>query len=63
MFTKEEFEKFFNLVQMSGSHDQMDRFHSRLEMPKFVDSCGRHKCDEMWKLIESGVTPSTLEID
>ncbi|QCW18488.1 hypothetical protein bas09_0058 [Changchunvirus paulsarasin] len=61
-FTKEQFSEFFRLVQMSGSCNQMDRINSRLDMPKFIKEHGRDKCNEMWRLIESGVTPSTLEI-
>ena len=60
MFTKEEFEQFFRLVNMSGSADQMQRINARLDMPAFIKSVGRPACDKMWSLIESGVTPATL---
>lgn len=61
MFTKDEFQQFFRLVNMSGSADQMDRINSRLEMPKFIEAVGRPACDKMWALIENcGITPATL---
>ena len=63
MFPKEQFTKFFRLVTMSGSGNQMDRINARLDMPKFVAETGRDKCNEMWKLIENGVTPATLKIE
>lgn len=60
MFTKEEFQQFFRLVNMSGSADQMQRINARLDMPAFVKAVGRPVCDKMWSLIENGVTPTTL---
>lgn len=60
MFTKEEFQQFFRLVNMSGSADQMQRINARLDMPAFVKSVGRPVCDKMWSLINQGVTPATL---
>lgn len=63
MFTREQFGKFFKLVNMGCSSDQMDRINSRLDMPKFIKEVGRDKCDEMYKLIENGVTPATLKIE
>lgn len=61
MFTKEEFARFFKLVQMSGSADQMDRINCRIDMPVFIKEVGRDKCDLMWQAIESGATPAKLD--
>lgn len=61
MFSKDQFVEFFNLVNKSGSPNQIDRIHARLEMPQFIEAVGKAKCDEMWELIKSGVTPSTLD--
>ena len=63
MFTREQFGKFFKLVNMSRSSDQMDRIDSRLDMPEFINEVGRDKCDEMYELIVNGVTPSTLKVE
>lgn len=63
MFTREQFGKFFKLVNMSRSSDQMDRINSRLDMREFIKEVGRVKCDEMHELIENGVTPATLKIE
>ena len=60
MFSKAQFTEFFNLVQKSGSSNQMDRIHARLDMPQFIEAVGRDKCDQMWELIKKGVTPSTF---
>lgn len=62
-FTKEKFAEFFRLVELGGSCYQMDRINSRMEMPGFIEKTGRDKCDEMYALIEAGVTPSTLEVE
>lgn len=59
MFSKDQFVEFFNLVNKSGSANQIDRIHARLEMPQFIEAVGREKCDEMWELIKRGATPST----
>lgn len=61
MFTKEEFSRFFKLVEMSGSANQMDRINCRIDMPLFIKEVGRDKCDKMWELIAFGVTPSTVD--
>ncbi|MEG2969485.1 MAG: hypothetical protein RSC54_24075 [Pseudomonas sp.] len=61
MFNRTQFERFFNLVNASGSSDQMDRINSRLDMPKFVREVGRLSCDRMYALIDNGVTPSTIK--
>lgn len=61
MFNRTQFGRFFNLVQASGSANQMDRINSRLDMPKFIEEVGRSTCDRMWKLIEGGATPATLK--
>lgn len=50
-YTQEEFDEFKELVELSGSHDQLDRIHSRMRMPKFIERVGRYKCDEMWKVL------------
>lgn len=47
-YTKQEYSRFVRLVRMSGSHDQMDRITSRLEMPKLVKELGQEKCQAMW---------------
>lgn len=47
-YTKQEYSRFTRLVRMSGSHDQMDRITSRLEMPKLVKELGQEKCQAMW---------------
>lgn len=61
MFNRTHFGRFFNLVNASGSSNQMDRINSRLDMPKFVKEVGSDVCDKMYALIESGVTPTTLK--
>lgn len=61
MFNRTQFGRFFNLVNASGSADQMDRINSRLDMPKFIKEVGRETCDRMYKLITDGKTPSTLK--
>lgn len=63
MFTREQFTEFFRLVQMGGSANQMYRINSRIDMPEFIEKTGREVCDEMYKLINDGVTPSTLSGD
>lgn len=50
-YTQEEFDEFEELVELSGSHDQMDRIYSRLQMPEFIRRVGKAKCDEMWKVL------------
>ena len=49
-YTKQEYSRFVRLVRMSGSHDQMDRITSRLEMPKLVEELGQEKCQAMWEV-------------
>lgn len=49
-YTKQEYSRFVRLVRMSGSHDQMDRITSRLEMPKLVKELGQEKCQAMWEV-------------
>lgn len=51
MFTREQFETFFRLVNMCGSHDQMQRINGRIDMGPFVKEAGRDKCDRMYALI------------
>lgn len=36
MFSKDQFVDFFSLVNKSGSANQIDRIHARLEMPQFI---------------------------
>lgn len=50
-YTQEEFDEFEKLVNLSGSHDQMDRIHSRMRMPKFIERVVKAKCDEMWEVL------------
>lgn len=50
-YTQEEFNEFEELVKLSGSHDQLDRIHSRMRMPKFIERVGKAKCDEMWAVL------------
>lgn len=52
-YTKDEYRRFVRLVRMSGSHDQMDRITSRLEMPKLVKELGKEKCQAMWDVCEA----------
>lgn len=52
-YTQEEFDEFRELVELSGSHDQMDRIHSRMRMPKFIERAGKAKCDEMWEVLNN----------
>jgi len=47
-YTKVEFAKFKKLVEMAESQDQMDRIRSGLDMPKFVETTGKEKCDYMF---------------
>lgn len=49
-YTKEEYTRFVRLVRMSGSHNQMDRINSRMDMPKLIKELGREKCDAMWEV-------------
>lgn len=51
-YTKQEYSRFVRLVRMSGSHNQMDRITSRLEMPKLVKELGKEKCEAMWKVAQ-----------
>ena len=48
-YTKVEFTQFKKLVEMAESQDQMDRIRSRLDMPKFVETTGKEKCDFMFE--------------
>lgn len=52
-YTKQEYSRFARLVRMSGSHNQMDRITSRLEMPKLVKELGQEKCQAMWDDLEA----------
>lgn len=52
-YSKEEYRRFVRLVRMSGSHQQMDRITSRLEMPKLIKELGREKCDAMWVVAQN----------
>lgn len=52
-WTDEELKEFNRLIELSGSRDQMDRIHSRIEMPKFITKHGKEKCDAMWAFLES----------
>ena len=52
LFTEEELCEFRHLVEMGESRDQMDRIRSRLEMPNFVNSVGKEKCDAMFEILK-----------
>lgn len=51
-FTQEELNEFRELYNMSGSHHQIDRVRSRLEMPRFVKDKGEEKCDAMFEVLK-----------
>lgn len=62
-FTVNQFTHFYELVNMLSSHDQMDRINARIDMPQFIKSTGRDKCDFMFEMINSGIKPEDLEED
>jgi hypothetical protein len=51
-FTEGEYAQFAQLVKMAGSLDQMDRIHSRLQMPRVIAQHGKAKCDAMMEEFE-----------
>lgn len=53
-WTPEELAEFKRLVKWSSSRHQMDRINSRIEMPKFIATHGKEKCDAMWAHLGSG---------
>jgi len=48
-YTDSDYQEFRRLVEMGESQHQMDRIHSRLDLPKLIDRLGRDTCDEMFK--------------
>jgi len=54
-YTKAELDAFRELVEQSASPYQMDRIHSRLEMPKFIQMVGKEKCDAMFEVLKKEV--------
>lgn len=52
-YTKSELDEFRELVEKGESCHQMDRIHSRLDMPKFIERVGKDKCDEMFKELQA----------
>lgn len=50
-YTEEELDEFRTLVEQSESPHQMDRIHSRMDMPKFVERVGKEKCEVMFEVL------------
>lgn len=53
-WSKEEIEEFDNLVDATGSHDQVERINGRLDMGEFIAKHGKEKCDAMWAHLNCG---------
>lgn len=56
-YTKQELDEFRWLVLQGESSNQMDRIHSRMDMPKFIERIGRDKCDAMYEELKLELTP------
>jgi hypothetical protein len=54
-YTKAELDAFRMLVEQGESPRQMERIHSRLEMPKFIKMVGKEKCDAMLEVLKKEV--------
>lgn len=53
-WTKEEIDRFDELVDMVSSRHQVTRISGRLEMEAFIKVHGKEKCDAMWAHLEGG---------
>lgn len=54
-YTEEELNEFRELVELGESSHQMDRIHSRLDMPKFIERVGKEKCDAMFEVLKQEI--------
>ncbi len=52
-WTAEELREFDELLDMTGSQNQVTRINGRLDMNKFVAMHGNEKCDAMYVHLES----------
>lgn len=52
IYTQAELDEFRMLVEMGESRNQLERIHSRLDLPKFIDRVGREKCDAMFEVLK-----------
>lgn len=50
-YTTEELNEFRELVELGESKDQLDRIHSRIYMPRFIERVGKETCDIMFKVL------------
>ena len=55
MYTEEQLIEFRRLVELSESRHQMDRIHSRLDMPKFIEETGKAVCDAMFEVLKKEI--------
>lgn len=55
-WTEEEMREFENLVDGASSRHQLERIHSRMHMPAFIEKHGREKCDAMFAVLTEGET-------
>jgi hypothetical protein len=53
-WTEEEFREFEELVDSGSSRSQLERIHSRIHMPAFIEKHGREKCDAMFAVLTEG---------
>ena len=62
MDEEKEYQEFRKLYDMSGSHLQMDRIISRVDMPIFVKKHGEEKCERfMARIFELNVPNSEVK--
>lgn len=54
-YTEEELNELRELVELGESSHQMDRIHSRLDMPKFIERVGKEKCDAMFEVLKQEI--------
>ena len=53
-WTREDIERFDQLIDETGSSNQVKRINGRLDMNKFIAKHGKEKCDAMWNHLENG---------
>lgn len=51
-YTKDQLDRFRELVELGESPRQMDRINSRMEMPEFIELVGRETCEEMFEVLK-----------
>lgn len=54
-YDKSELDEFRRLIELTESHDQMDRIEGRMSMPAFIEKTGRDKCDAMFEVLKKEV--------